>query len=120
MGDELDDQLQKNRETWSQLTEQGVRPGDAINVDAFFFAPHEEAATQLAEALSAAGWESQVSSSKTGLLRRKVSWDVQASRLVSGVDLGRLDALVTELEAAAAAHDSEFDGWGTELPPESR
>ena len=86
---------------------------------AFFFGAHEEAAKQLANALSAAGWESQVSSSKTGLLRRKVSWDVQASRLVSRVDLGRLDALVTELGAAAERHDSEFDGWGTQLPPES-
>jgi regulator of RNase E activity RraB len=120
MGDGLEDQLQKNRETWSQLNELGVRPGDALSVDAFFFAPHEEAAKQLAEALAAAGWESQVSSSKTGLLRRKVSWDVQASKLVAGVDLDRLDALVTELEAVAEQHDSEFDGWGTELPPQPR
>lgn len=78
-----------------------------------------EAATQLAKELSAAGWDSQVSSAKTGLLRRKVSWDVQASRLVSSVDLGTLDALVMELDGAAARHDSEFDGWGAELPPAS-
>ena len=44
---------------------------------------------------------------------------LQTSGLVSGVDRGRLAALVTELEAAAEQHDSEFDGWGTELPPES-
>lgn len=119
MGDGLDEQLQKNRDTWAQLNELGVRPGDSLTIDAFFFAPHQEAAGRLADALSAAGWDSQVSSSMSGLLRRKVSWDVQASRVVSGVDLDRLDALVTELEAAAEKQDAEFDGWGTELPPES-
>ena len=119
MGDGLDEQLQKNRGTWAQLNELGVRPGDALSIDAFFFAPHQEAAGRLAAALAAAGWESQVSSSKSGLLRRRINWDVQASRLVSGVDLDRLDALVTELEATAEKHDSKFDGWGTELPPES-
>ena len=119
MNDGLDEQLQKNRDTWAQLNELGVRPGDDLSIDAFFFAPNQEAAGRLAAALSAAGWDSQVSSSTSGLLRRKVDWDVQASRFVSGVDLDRLDALVTEIEAAAHEHDSEFDGWGAQLPSES-
>jgi hypothetical protein len=38
---------------------------------------------------------------------------------VSGVDLDSLNALVTELEATPEKHDSEFDGWGPEPPPES-
>lgn len=120
MGEGLDFQLKKNRETWGKLKDLGVSPGDNLTVDAYFVAPQAEAAEQLAEALVAAGWESQVFPYKSGLLRRKVNWGVQASRLVLGVELGSLDALVTELDATAVRHDAEFDGWGTELPEGSR
>lgn len=119
MGTGLDHQLQMNRQTWAQLNELGVSPGDSITVEAFFFAPAEQAAAQLSGDLTRAGWMSQVSSSRTGLLRRRISWGVEASSVVSAVDLAKLDALVTELDAAAKQHIAVFDGWGTELPPTS-
>lgn len=116
MGTGLDQQLQMNRQTWAQLNALGVSPGDSITVAAFFFAPDERAAEQLAGALTRAGWTSHVGSLRTGLLRRRTSWAVEASSVVAAVDLARLDALVTELDAAAKQHHAVFDGWGTELP----
>ena len=115
MSESLENQLDKNRQTWSELNEMGVRPGDMIEFDAFFFAPDEEGANQLAAALATAGWVTDVSSLETGVFRRKVTWSVSASKQVPAVDLAKLDELVTELEAAAARHGAEFDGWGTEV-----
>lgn len=118
MGDGLDHQLKMNQSTWSKLTELGVRPGDALSIDAFFVAAREESAGLLATALTDSGWESEASSSRAGFLRRRTVWNVQASKRVSDVDLSTLDALVKELDALADEHQAEFDGWGTELPSE--
>ncbi|MFT4110032.1 ribonuclease E inhibitor RraB [Propionicimonas sp.] len=112
----LDHQLQMNRQTWAQLNDLGVRPGDSLTIDGFFFAPNKEAAAQLARDLTRAGWVSRVSSSRTGLLRR-TSWHVQASGPVSSVDLAALDVLVADFEVLAMQNGAIFDGWGTEAPP---
>lgn len=118
MGDALEHQLKMNQTTWSKLTQLGMRTGDALSIDAFFAAARKESAELLAKALTDTGWESEASSSKAGFLRRRTVWNIQASKRVSDVDMGTLDALVKELDALADEHQAEFDGWGTGLPSE--
>ncbi len=117
MESRLEHQLQMNRQTWAQLNDLGVRPGDSCAVDGFFFAPDEAAAVQLGRDLTSAGWECQISASRRGRLRKRTTWQVQASGTVSSVDLAVLDALVVEFDAAAARNGAIFDGWGAEVPP---
>lgn len=116
VGESLDDQLQMNRTTWSQLNDKGVRAGDALAIEAFFYAPDEGAANSLVATLEGRGWAVQLEQSTTGFMRKKVHWSAEASKKLPAVDLAALDALVRELDAAASRHGAKFDGWGTELP----
>jgi hypothetical protein len=109
------DQHALNRQTWDALQAHGVEPGSSLDVEAFFFSPTEQRAAGLAEALRAIGWRARTSSTTRGLLRRRVEWSVEGARQIDAVDLDSLDAMVDALDALAAGHGSEFDGWGTEI-----
>lgn len=104
-----------NQQLWETLKDHGVEPGSSLDVEIFFFSPTEDAATALADDLSAQGWTARPTSTTRGLFRKRVEWSVAGSRTVDAVELAGLDAMVDALEAIAAAHGSEFDGWGAEV-----
>jgi hypothetical protein len=49
------------------------------------------------------------------VFRKRVEWSVEGSHTLDGVELDGLDAVGDALEAIAAAHGSQFDGWGAEV-----
>jgi len=116
MDDDAAEQLEMDRQTWAALREQGVVPGSDLGVDAFFFAPAQAAAEQLAADLESLGWTVAVSSPRQGLLKRRSLWALQASRVFRDIHLQTLDEMVTSLQVEAARHGAEFDGWGAEVP----
>lgn len=110
------DQRDLNRETWAALQGEGFTPGSSLEVEAFFYSTSEESASGLARELGSRGWSVSLSATRRGILRRRWEWGVTATRTVVEVDAAALDAMVDELEDLAAAHGSDFDGWGAELP----
>lgn len=111
-----DGQKAMNRQTWQALRDEGVSQGQALDVDAFFFADSQASADAVAGDLTAEGWTKvSVDSSKVGLLRRKLVWSVSASRSLPAAGPAAFDDMVDRLEAIASRHDAEFDGWGAEV-----
>ena len=116
MSDDVEQQRALNRGTWAALQDAGVSPGDPLTVDAFFFAPDQTSSGALSADLESDGWDAETRSQKAGLLRRRSTWSVQATRLIASVDLPELDAMVEVLVRRADEHGAEFDGWGAEAP----
>ncbi len=116
MSDAVEHQQALNRGTWAALRDAGVSPGDPLTVDAFFFAPDETSSVSLSADLQRDGWGAEVRSHKAGLLRRRITWSVQATRRIPSVDLPELDSMVEVLVRRAGEHGAEFDGWGAEAP----
>ena len=114
MTDALDKQLQMNRETAHALRDSGVQDGQALEVDALFFAADEASASALAGHLTAEGWRARTDSQRRGVLKKRTVWSVQGTRSVAAGD-DAFDAMVTQLDALAEAHGADFDGWGAEV-----
>lgn len=113
----MTDQKTMNRATWASLQDKGVAAGSSLVVDTFTVASDERSAHALAGELERRGWQMRgVLASRRGVLRRKVDWEVLASRQIDAVDLVALDAMVDEMESLARAHGATFDGWGAETP----
>ncbi|PZO61786.1 MAG: hypothetical protein DI635_14275 [Pseudoxanthomonas suwonensis] len=112
----MDQHREFNRETWAALKEFGVVPGSPLTIDAFFYCPDESAAQALASELGSNGWRTDVGSQRTGLLRRRVLWVVEAQYELPAAGLEQFDAMTDELGRLAAAHGAEFDGWGAHAP----
>ncbi len=108
-----------NRKTWTALQDHGVSAGDPLTVDAFFFAPEETSSVSLAADLRTDGWNAEAHAQKEGLLRRRTTWSVQATRRIASVGLPALDGMVEILVRRAHEHGAEFDGWGAEAPGEA-
>lgn len=118
MSDDVEHQQALNRGTWAALQDAGVNPGDPLTIDAFFFAPDEASSVALSTDLQRDGWDAETRSQKAGLLRRRTSWSVEATRRIASVDLPELDGMVEVLVRRAREHRAEFDGWGAEAPGE--
>ncbi len=119
MSDDVEHEQALNRGTWTALQDRGVSAGDPLTVDAFFFAPDEPSSVSLAADLRSDGWKAAVHAQKEGLLRRRTTWAVQASKQIAAVDLPALDRMVEVLMRRAHGHGAEFDGWGAEAPGEA-
>ena len=70
--DALDKQLQMNRETAQALRDSGVRDGQPLEVDAFFFAADEASASAPAAHLTAEGWRARTDAQKRGVLKKRI------------------------------------------------
>lgn len=116
MDDDQVSQRELNRQTWRGLQEHGVVAGQELAVDAFFFAPDERSARALVADLRGSGWTATARSHRHGVLRRRTTWAVEATRALPAVDLPALDAMVDLLARHADEHGAEFDGWGAEAP----
>ncbi len=111
MSDDVEQQQALNRGTWTALQEHGFSAGDPLTVDAFFFAPSEASSVSLAADLRTDGWKAEAHAQKAGLLRRRTTWSVQATRRIASVDLQALDGMVEVLARRAQEHGAVFDGW---------
>lgn len=116
MSDDVEHQQALNRGTWAALQDAGVSPGDPLTIDAFFFAPDGTSSVALSADLQRDGWEAETRSQKAGLLRRRTTWSVHATRRLTSVDLPELDGMVEVLVRRAEERGAEFDGWGAEAP----
>lgn len=112
---DLDRQLETNRETLQALRDNGVRDGESVEVDAFFFAADETSAAALVADLTANGWRARSDREKQGVFRKRTVWSVQGSRSVTADD-DAVDAMVERLDVLANKHSATFDGWGAEVP----
>lgn len=115
MTDGLNEQLRMNSETLAKLKDSGVSDGQLLEVEAFFFAVDEASASSLVAALEAHGWRACADRARRGLLKKKVTWSVQATKALLA-EADALDGMVQQLDALAEKHGADFDGWGAEVP----
>ena len=115
MADSVADQVAahaaRNRELVALIVKKGGDLTSRRAIDLHFWAPHELSARRLADALREFGLD-KVTSNQTET--DPSLWNVEGAILAS-VDDVVADAFVERLVTMAAAHDADFDGWGTHL-----
>lgn len=105
-----------NPHTWAALQDAGFDAGDTLEIETFFFAPNESAATALVAELAQGGWSVQVTSYTRGVFKKRTEWGAMAARKEPVDSVSQLDTMVAQLEEVAAKHGADFDGWGAEVP----
>lgn len=107
-------QLQMNRQTWGRLTELGVTEETELCLEFVFRCPDQATAEEVAAELGDEGCTTTVA--RGGSLLRRV-WSVSARTRPATWSLAKLDDWVNAMVDCACAYGSDFDGWGTEVPP---
>ncbi len=112
----LASQLEMTNSTWEVLQQEGARAGEQRPVDYFFYTSNERNARALSEAMGTDDAPvAEVTSTRVGILRRKVVWGVHGTTAPLLISLESLRGWVTRMVELGASHEAEFDGWGTEV-----
>lgn len=105
--------LAMNAATWAQLEKHGVMPNTELQLDFTYYAPSKEKAERLQGVLSE--YEYSVVLKKTGVLPWS-KWLISGRTSKTTLTLEKLNQWVLWMVTAGKEFDSEFDGWGAELP----
>jgi len=106
-------QLAMNAGTWAQLESHGVKPDTELQLDFTYYAPSKEKAENLKCVLSE--YEYSVVLKKTGVLPWS-KWLISGRTAKTTLTREKLNQWVLWMVTAGKESDSEFDGWGAELP----
>ncbi len=101
----------RNQELITLIVRKGGDLAARRLIDLHFWAPDEESAGRLVEALREFGVGKVVSNQTESA---PSLWNVEG-QIPASVDQVVADAFVEDLVSLAVAHGSEFDGWGTQL-----
>ena len=101
----------RNRELVTLIVKKGADPTARRTIDLHFWAPDELSARRLIEALREFGLDKVVSNQTEA---DASVWNVEGQILAS-VDYVVAELFVERLVTLAAAHEADFDGWGTSL-----
>lgn len=106
-------QLAMNAATWALFEKHGVKPDTELELDFTYYAPSKEKAERLKVVLSE--YEYSVALEKIGVLPWS-KWLVSGRTSKITLTLEKLNQWVLWMVTAGEESDSEFDGWGAELP----
>jgi hypothetical protein len=113
MVNDLQSQLERDRQLWAAWLTHGVDEETDLTVDFFLYCKGGESAHRLADALESRGYGVVVVSRRTLLLFRR--WTVEAQR-IGKWSLERLHAASMELCALGDEHGAVYDGAGALMP----
>jgi hypothetical protein len=106
-------QLAMNPATFARLESHGVKPDTELQLDFTYYAPSKEKAEKLKAVLSE--YEYAVTLKKLGLLPWS-KWLVSGRTGKTTLTLEKLNQWVLWMVTAGKESESEFDGWGAEIP----
>ena len=106
-------QLAMNAATWAQLQRRGVQPETELQLDFTYYAPSKEKAERLKAVL--AEYEYAITLKRIGVLPWS-KWLVSGRTSKTTLTLEKLNQWVLWMVTAGKESESEFDGWGTEVP----